>query len=215
MLTTAWITAAATAVLAIGAIFTALYAAAAFRKQSTELTTLQSQAADQQQTNKKLSAVAELQAEELKASIAQREEEAAERRRAQASQVNAWFGSRLTGGTTFYGPDGPRQTMPPLPTWGAIIINESALPILSVAVSFHFIAADSRSSEAWQPAYRGGIPERIRILPPHAERFAEIPPDIRNKIDTCDDNTYVVSIEFTDAAGNRWERDPRGALSAL
>ena len=215
MLTAAWITAAATAVLAIGAIFTALYAAAAFRKQSAELTTLQAQAADQQQTNEKLSAAAELQAEELRASIAEREREAAERRRAQASQVNAWFGSRLTGGTTFYGPDGPRQTVPPLPTWGAIITNESALPILDVAVSFHFIAADSSSSEAWQPAYRGGIPERIRIIPPHAERFNEIPADIKDKIDTCDDNTYVVSIEFTDAAGNRWERDPRGALRAL
>ena len=65
MLTAAWITAAATAVLGIGAIFTALYAAAAFRKQSAELTTLQAQAADQQRTNEKLSAAAELQAEEL------------------------------------------------------------------------------------------------------------------------------------------------------
>ena len=27
-----------------------------------------------------------------------------------------------------------------------------------------------------------------------------------------DNTVYVVSISFTDAAGNRWERDPRGAL---
>ena len=27
------------------------------------------------------------------------------------------------------------------------------------------------------------------------------------------DRTYVVSVEFTDAAGSRWERDPRGALN--
>ena len=26
------------------------------------------------------------------------------------------------------------------------------------------------------------------------------------------DSVYAVSIEFTDASGNRWERDPRGAL---
>ena len=31
-------------------------------------------------------------------------------------------------------------------------------------------------------------------------------------VDECNDNVYVVSIEFTDAAGHRWERDPYGAL---
>jgi hypothetical protein len=69
----------------------------------------------------------------------------------------------------------------------------------------HVIAADSRSSEAWQPAYRAGVSERIRIIPPHAEWFTEIPAGIKDKIYTCDDNTYVVRIEFTDAAGKRWE----------
>jgi hypothetical protein len=31
----------------------------------------------------------------------------------------------------------------------------------------------------------------------------------------CNDKVYVVSIWFTDAAGSRWERDPRGALNPL
>ena len=31
-------------------------------------------------------------------------------------------------------------------------------------------------------------------------------------LDEVSDSVYAVSIEFTDAAGNRWERDPRGAL---
>jgi hypothetical protein len=30
-----------------------------------------------------------------------------------------------------------------------------------------------------------------------------------------DENSYVVSVELTDASGNRWERDPRGALRSL
>jgi hypothetical protein len=44
------------------------------------------------------------------------------------------------------------------------------------------------------------------------DRFVEIPEQVRDMIDQVDDSIYVVSVEFTDAAGNRWERDPRGAL---
>lgn len=43
-------------------------------------------------------------------------------------------------------------------------------------VCFDLIAADSRSSEAWQPAYRPGVSERIRLIAPHAESFTEFPP---------------------------------------
>ena len=31
-------------------------------------------------------------------------------------------------------------------------------------------------------------------------------------INEVSDSIHVVGIEFTDAAGNRWERDARGAL---
>lgn len=34
-------------------------------------------------------------------------------------------------------------------------------------------------------------------------------------IEECDDDTYAVSAEFADAAGNRWVRDPRGALAPM
>jgi hypothetical protein len=59
---------------------------------------------------------------------------------------------------------------------------------------------------------RGGPVEKIRVLPPQQDRFIEIPAQVRNMIKECDDRVYAVSIEFTDADGNRWERDPRRAL---
>jgi len=62
---------------------------------------------------------------------------------------------------------------------------------------------------------RGGPPERIRVIPPRHDKFVEIPATVKKMIRECSDEIYVVSIEFTDAAGNRWERDARGALNAL
>jgi hypothetical protein len=58
----------------------------------------------------------------------------------------------------------------------------------------------------------GGPLERIRILQPQEERFIQIPENVSGQMTDISDSNYVVSIEFTDAAGNRWERDPRGAL---
>jgi hypothetical protein len=59
---------------------------------------------------------------------------------------------------------------------------------------------------------RGGPVERIRVLPPQQDRFVEIPQQVSDMLDQVNDNVYAVGIEFTDGAGNRWERDPRGAL---
>lgn len=76
-------TAVATAVLAVFAIVTAVFAFLAFRKQSAEVATLQQQFDDQRKVNK-------LQARELQESLAQRKREADERHRAQASRVFIW-----------------------------------------------------------------------------------------------------------------------------
>jgi len=57
-----------------------------------------------------------------------------------------------------------------------------------------------------------GSLKRSGVLPPQKDRFVEIPEQVRNMLDEVSDSVYAVSIEFTDAAGNRWERDPRGAL---
>src|SRR5258708_2423038 len=91
--------------------------------------------------------------------------------------------------------------------WGAVIRNDSDLPILNVRVFFNYIAAASTASEEWQPVMRGGPPDRTRVIPPRSEKFIPIPDQIKNMIDQCNDDIYAVSIEFTDTAGNRWERD--------
>jgi|SRR5215472_7262012 len=115
MLAAAWLTAGATALLAIFAIVTAWYARQAFGEQSEEVRTLREQAADQQeltrqqaellkvqsgqldlqrqqledqqQANAKQAEVMALQAQELRESLAEREREAENQRRAQASKI--------------------------------------------------------------------------------------------------------------------------------
>jgi len=74
------ITAIATAVLALFAIVTAIYAIRAFRTQSDEL-------AEQRAINQKQTEVLELQATELRESLNERKHEAAGRRRAQAEAI--------------------------------------------------------------------------------------------------------------------------------
>lgn len=234
-----WIGAVATVVLAAGAIVTSIFAIRAFGKQSRELRVLEQQAKDQRAlteqqgrllklqsdqldiqrqqledqrvVNEKQTQVLALQAQELEASLAQRKDAAESQRRAQASKVAAWFGLGEVPVVTTGTGSGP----PAGPAWGAIIRNNSDLPILGVRVFFHFIAADNAAAEQWQPIMRGGPPERIRVIPPRHDRFAEIPTTIRNMIDEVSDDIYVVSVEFTDAAGSRWERDARGTLRDL
>jgi hypothetical protein len=51
----------------------------------------------------------------------------------------------------------------------------------------------------------------VENLPPQQDWFNKIPldgPDLEIK-----EGDYTVSIAFTDAAGNRWERDPLGTLN--
>jgi hypothetical protein len=215
------IAAIATVVLAIGAVITSIFAIRAFGKQSAELGVLQQQAKDQadqleiqrrqaddqRKVNEKQTVVLELQATELSESLAERKRGAEEQRREQASQVATWFGlgEAYSRGT---------EVGHPVQEWGAFIRNESVLPVLSARVFFHYIQAESAVAEAWQPVMRGGPIDRIRVIPPRSEQFVEIPHSVRKMIDQCDDSVYVVSVEFTDAAGNRWERDPYGALKA-
>ena len=97
--------------------------------------------------------------------------------------------------------------------WGARVCNDSDLPVVDVRTFFNYIAEKWPGGD-WEPQPRGGPVEKIRVLPPRTDRFIEIPEQVRNQMREVSDSVYAVSIEFTDAAGNRWERDPRGALVA-
>jgi hypothetical protein len=89
------LTAVATAMLAIFAIITAVYAVRAFRKQSQEVSDQTSmlkvqseQLAEQRKLNERQTGVLALQAAELRESLEERKREALDRRSAQASRVS-------------------------------------------------------------------------------------------------------------------------------
>jgi hypothetical protein len=199
------LTAVATTVLAVFAIVTAIFAILAFLKQTTEVATLQQQAKDQQDLTAKQTPVLELQVRELEASLAQRKDQAESERRAQANRVAAWFAYRPMDVSWVDGEN----------AWGAVVRNDSDLPVLSVRVFFHYIQALSTASEEWEPVNRGGPLDRIRVVPPRSEKFIAIPDQVKNIVDKCNADTYAVGIQFTDAAGNRWERNARGSLEAM
>ena len=70
----------------------------------------------------------------------------------------------------------------------------------------------------YQADYKGGPPPRetMAVLPPGEDRSVAIAYPVGAMFGSIaiDDRTCAASVEFTDAAGNRWERDPRGALIA-
>ena len=206
----ALLSAAGTIVLAVFAIVTAWYARRAFLKQSkkvsdqAEMLELQRrQLAEQEKTTAKQVEVLELQAVDLRESLNERKQEAEDRRRAQAAQVAAWFAWAPVTDGMFDGAG-----------WGATVRNASGLPIYDISVFFH-TAEEPVRGLGWIPAAAGSSTESIRVLPPMSERHLAIPPDVARQREKCDANVYVVSIWFTDAGGNRWERDPRGALKPL
>jgi hypothetical protein len=209
-----WITAIGTALLAIFAILTTIYAVRAFRKQSQEvsdgreligqqkdmlqvqsdrLEVYRGQVDEQREMNAKYREALDLQAREIRASLEQRERAGEEERRSQAAQVTAWFD----------------QT--PGKTWAGHIRNASDLPIFDVRTFFHYVAEKWHGGD-WDPQMLGGPVEKIRVLPPQQDRFVPIPENVWSQMTDVSVNSHVVSIEFTDAAGNHWERDPRGAL---
>jgi hypothetical protein len=185
------LTAIATAVLAAGAIVTAIFAILAFRKQSQEVH-------DQAEELRVQSEVLEVQSRELNLRQEQREREADEKRRSQAARVTAWLTHRE--------PDGLSK---------AHISNDSDQPVFDVRTSFYYMR--KKPGEGWEAIDQERLPreETICVFPPHHDRHVAVPESIRAKFEEVTDHTCVVSIEFNDAAGNHWERDPHGVLKPL
>jgi len=181
--------------LLVGAAVAVFFAGRAFNTQSKQLR-------DQQKINEELANVLPLQARELRESIDERKRVSEDQRRVQANKVAAWFD---------FSAEGLPVSPPWWAGWGAKILNASDLPILDVRTTFYFVS-DPGTGQPWTPIDRGHVMERILVLPPGEEKFVQIPEVIANQIKTIGWEVYVVGIEFTDAAGYRWERDARGAL---
>ncbi len=125
-------------------------------------------------------------------------------RRAQASRVAAWYGrwSSVVKGPGMAAD--PREWA----RWGAIISNASELPVYNVRVSF-CLAVDPSAGLSWRHGerYLGAL----RLVPP-GEEHVEMPDHLRADEANGSEQTWLVAIEFTDASGSRWLRDPQGRL---
>jgi hypothetical protein len=126
-------------------------------------------------------------------------------RRSQASGVAAWYGrwSSVVKGPGMAAD--PREW----PRWGAIISNASDLPVYNVRVSF-CVAVEPSAALTWRHGER--FVAALRLVPP-GEQHVEMPDHIKAAEDAAGNETpWLVAIEFTDAAGSRWLRDPQGWL---
>jgi hypothetical protein len=205
MVAAAWFGAVSTFLLVIGAGYTVWYARRAFAKQSDELTILQGQAADQQET--KPEARDRRRAPGRRAgSITQ----AAETRHRRPEARSGEQGCRVVRPAGHAGPERRRR-----PRRLGRIHPQCIRP------------ADPRCPGPLQLGKRelrrelvDGEPrrptERTRVIPPEKTSFVPMPESVKNKHDpgSITEQNFVVSIEFTDVAGHKWERDPRGALGA-
>jgi hypothetical protein len=183
-----WLTAILTGVLAVGAIVTAVFAFLAFRKQAAELTTLKSQAEDQRATNAKLAAAAELQVQELRESLAERQRGREQQHRRQASQVilsqEVPSGMRMLGSTLA------------VPLYITVTVsNRSDEPIYDVHVLWHRDGAQDGDPQIFPIAMAHATQQATRDFP------AGTSPEAVN-----------AEVRFRDAAGFGWLRRPDGTL---
>ena len=72
---------------------------------------------------------------------------------------------------------------------------------------------DPGDGSPWTTGLRYASLEKFRrVIPPGQTSHLELPERIRSMDTECNDQVYLVGIEFTDANGARWTRDERGSL---
>ncbi len=208
-----WITAAGTAVLAIFAIVTALYAVRAFRKQSKEvsdqaemLRVQSGQLEEQRKLTALQTPVLKLQAKELGESIKERQREAEERRRAQAARVFIWQEYREGNPALSEGPPPPYMAHlrdpgrgESLPVMVAHVENTSDQPIYRLIVRWKAGGAFHSQSE------------ELRPLMPHKQK------DLVQEIPGAKTDPSILSAVafFRDAAGVYWKAHPDGTFDEI
>lgn len=190
-------TAIATAVLALFAIVTTVFAALAWRSQSRELGVLQQQLPDQQEANRQQAEVFALQAQELRESLGERKRDAAERHRAQAARV--FISEARFGGRSGQSADSDIVGLGPKPpSVSAIVHNSSNLPVYDAELAWHLGTAPHGSL----------TPEPLGMIMPgnEARRERSFPPGANMEV-------AGAVVRFTDASGVRWRRRPDGDLT--
>jgi hypothetical protein len=213
------LTAVATTVLAAFAIATAWYARCAFLKQSQEVSAIERQVKDQEalteqqarllevqssqlelqrqqfdeqrQVNARQAEILELQANELRESLAERMREAEQRHRAQASRVFITQERRRTA------PAGHPERPDAEPFVTATVVNSSDQPIYDAELRWHVGTAGHGEPN----------PEPLGAVMPGADasRMRPFPYGVNMEVSGA-------VVRFTDANGVRWLRRPDGYL---
>jgi hypothetical protein len=193
------LTAAATLALALLAFLTAWLAFLAWRKQSKEVSDQAAMLKLQREDSAMQARVLKLQAADLCESFKERKREAEDRRRNQAMAVTAWlkrfedieFGNLL----------------------GAVVSNQSGQPIYDVHAYLYYMEEHTLGAE-WAPS-TGGASRVIKVVMPHVDWPVILPREASPYPEEDSGRVYRPSVMFTDAYGNRWERNPRGVLSPV
>jgi hypothetical protein len=199
MFAAAWLTAAATTLLAALAGVTAWYARGAYQAQAKQLRLLEQQHADQQAFTRQQIQVLDLQAGELTAVRDKRALDAAQQHRAQATRVLTWqehhprdprtpqvqaYFDHLTG-----------QTREPRPVLAVHVSNTSDQPVRDIEIRWHRGTA------------RAGDPDQIQQILPGTEEtvYREVPPETIPA-------AFGAAVVFRDADGVTWLRRDDGEL---
>jgi hypothetical protein len=197
-----WITAAGTALLAIFAILTTIYAVRAFRKQSqevtdqTEMLNVQAeQLEEQRKVNEDQIKVLKLQAKELEESIDERKREREQRHRDQAFRVFITQERKRTAPLPY--PEQPDVE----PFVHATVVNTSDQPIYDAELRWHIGTAGHPE----QPN-----PEPLGTVMPGEDKAVT---RMRTFPYGVDMNISGAVVRFTDANGVRWLRRPDGYLN--
>jgi hypothetical protein len=190
------LTAMATAVLAVFAIVTGIYAVRAFRKQSQEVSDqaemlrIQSeQLAEQRKVNAEQIRVLALQAAELRESLEERKREAEQLRSAQASRV--WIALTAADYKSMVS-DAAKA-----PRLDVTVVNSSEQPLYDAELHW-YSASESHDAPSVQPLGTVLPGEKVRRdspFPPRAVMFH------------CS-----AVLTFRDASGVNWARTADGAL---
>lgn len=182
------ITAIATAVLAVLAIITAAFAILAFRKQTQEVGAIERQVKDQEELMQQQATLLEIQGRQLELQQKQFDQQADERRRAQASRVFIWSESG-------YDPSPIDEGDPP-PEPGVIahVRNTSEQPIYVLNIDW------GPEKPRWMES------THFPVLMPGDQKDPFQPIEHRNIL------KLAPIARFRDAAGLHWILTPDGQL---
>lgn len=190
-----WIVAIATVILAAGAGITAKFAWDALQRQSAEVKAIEQQVSDQKDLASSQGEMLQLQAQEFRRAAAERDHDAQERRRAQASQVYVW--------EALVHVEANGQVTPGM-TVEVYVRNTSLQPIYDLRIQWHAFTSDRRvpTDDTYrEPIIMPGAETRSRAMT--LSGFLAEPSDA------------TALVTFRDRGGVWWRARPDGRLEEL